>query len=421
MPSSTSTTLRSSHNIWVTLAAATAAVSGIVWLYYHRDRRRRRDSSVPNNDNNVKEEDDDALPSLPSHIERDMHKEERFRRMVPLLTMKKPMYDNIMMQDPQGNPLATVSSKKARWYVNKGLADWIVQKKNDDRTKQNGQRTHLPQSPKQRQEREQQPQSIIRLRFQPNNNQGLDAAQVEYNTTVKANRCVVCGATDRYMRHYVVPSVYRTLFPDAYKTHLGHDVVLTCASCHVRAERHVSRRRRRLEEAVVRTDPTTTTTPVIVDRRRRDLVKEARALLRRRRQMPQWRVAECQAHIRAYWRSSSDDDDDGSGDDDDDNRPEDLPTDLLVKTSQLECTIPNPHYVPGPVLVVRPLLEALEVTGSDRALADFVRDWRAFFVETSRPRYLPAGWSVDSPVMCDTRDGDGHRRDQRERQRQQQQ
>ena len=57
-------------------------------------------------------------------MERELYKEERRERMMPRLTRKKPLYDNIVMSDPQGNVLATVSIKKAQWYVRKNLAQW---------------------------------------------------------------------------------------------------------------------------------------------------------------------------------------------------------------------------------------------------------------------------------------------------------
>eukprot|EP00977_Amphora_coffeiformis_P013056 scaffold3341_cov171-Amphora_coffeaeformis.AAC.4 len=382
--SSPSTTSSPTHvSIVGTAATVTSLVVAVVaagWIY-HQQRQISR-----------QEEEDDSLlpPSLPSHIERDMHKEERFKRMLPLLTMKKPMYDNIMMQDPQGNPLSTISMKKAKWYVNKELADWIVVA--DDTAGKDD-----PQKDKNNNKKpQQQPLSIIRLRFQPNNNNNnsrIDETSGQtllFNTSIKANRCVVCGTTDHYMRHYVVPYGYRSLFPDDYKTHLSHDVVLTCAVCHVRAEQHAQRRRRQLERRH-RRDPATAQ-PILVDRHKQNIAKQALALQKRQEQMPAWRIAECQANVRQFWNLGND---------------EPLTAEMLVQTSEIPCTRPNPQYIPNEVLVVQPLLDALKDglssggEGDDEVLTSFIRGWRAYFLETSQPQYLPKGWSVESAVRCD--------------------
>lgn len=41
----------------------------------------------------------------------------------------------------------------------------------------------------------------------------------------------MCGKEGDYLRHNIVPHCYRSLFPEAYKSHLSHDVVLVCQAC----------------------------------------------------------------------------------------------------------------------------------------------------------------------------------------------
>jgi hypothetical protein len=36
----------------------------------------------------------------------------------------------------------------------------------------------------------------------------------------------------------------------------------------------------------------------------------------------------------------------------------------------------------------------------------FIKDWRRHFIDTVQPRFLPQGWSIDSPVMNTTRNRD---------------
>jgi len=154
-----------------------------------------------------------ALLPLPPHLERELYKEERRERMIPRMTRKKPMYDNIVMSDPQGNVLATVSTKKAQWDVRKNLAQW-----NDDRNEDDNNNA-----------------TSIRLLFTPKTNNittNHHHSRNEYNASIKQNRCVGCGSghpqhpdDDKgghvvVMKHYIVPYAYRSLFPLHFKTHL---------------------------------------------------------------------------------------------------------------------------------------------------------------------------------------------------------
>lgn len=264
--------------------------------------------------------------------------------MLPKLTMKKPMYDNIMMQDPKGANLSTISLKKANWYTAKDLADW-------------------------------RGDHIIRLRFTPKNRVRPD--QDVYFTSPKTNQCVVCGAGKDYMRFYVVPFCYRSLFPDSYKEHLPHDIVLTCVDCHVRAEQSSQGRRRQLE-AALRTDPSTAV-PQTVQYHLKTICRQASALLKWKEKLPADRLVAYTANLREHFGMTD----------------ADLTTAQLKEAAALTYHTPNPRYISGPDLVVPPLLE-----NNEAQLGDFVRAWRTFFLQDMHPRYLPQGWSVDSPVQC---------------------
>lgn len=57
---------------------------------------------------------------------------------------------------------------------------------------------------------------------------GLDG----FYSTSRANRCVVCGCEEHYLRYRVVPACYRRCFPTHLKSHRSHDIVLLCLDCH---------------------------------------------------------------------------------------------------------------------------------------------------------------------------------------------
>jgi cation-transporting P-type ATPase D len=60
----------------------------------------------------------------------------------------------------------------------------------------------------------------------------------QYYATDRENKCVVCGGKENFSRFHIVPTLYRTHFPDALKSHRSHDVLLLCFECHNRASRH---------------------------------------------------------------------------------------------------------------------------------------------------------------------------------------
>ena len=51
----------------------------------------------------------------------------------------------------------------------------------------------------------------VRLNFEPSGRPEGEAG--EYYLTFKANKCVVCGEEESYLKKYVVPHEYRKYFP----------------------------------------------------------------------------------------------------------------------------------------------------------------------------------------------------------------
>jgi hypothetical protein len=286
--------------------------------------------------------------------------------------------------DNHDNLLCTIALKKANWYVGKKLAFWKDDKKRD----------------------------CIKLLFRPNvpepkqQDGDTDADNGNnintYNQTIKANCCVICGHDRDYMRHYVVPFCYRTLFPQNFKTHLPHDVVLVCANHHVKAGRKYHKRMQRIEDDL-RTDPDTAA-PELIDKRVHQIRSSATALLKFKDKLPLERIAEYEALLCEWYGLPQPQPQETAIGTDDDTAtavapipapPTPLTTAQLQTASDLESRRPNPKYISGPTLVMD------SFNNDDEAMADFVREWRSFFFESMQPQFLPTGWSVDSPVVCD--------------------
>jgi cation-transporting P-type ATPase D len=116
------------------------------------------------------------------------------------------------MVAPDGELLSNCDMKKAMWYIERELADKVCD---------------VP--------------FTIKLRFEPNGRGVAKAHQTIYDDQFyvvdRKNICVVCGKDKDYSRFHVVPTLYRTHFPDELKSHRAHDIVLLCFHCHEQASR----------------------------------------------------------------------------------------------------------------------------------------------------------------------------------------
>lgn len=109
-------------------------------------------------------------------------------------------YSNWLMVSPSGEEMCRCATKRANWYIDRGLA---IQVSDNPPT--------------------------IKLKFNPegNGNEGDS-----YSLANKHNRCVVCGTEDELTKHHIIPSMYRKFLPTEIKGHSSHDVVIICVKCH---------------------------------------------------------------------------------------------------------------------------------------------------------------------------------------------
>ena len=117
---------------------------------------------------------------------------------------RKPIYDNCMMEGPDQTPLCRCSRKRARWYVDRDLAEVI----------------------------EEDPYTI-RLKFYP---KGAAYEGDDFYMADKDDLCVACGSREELTKHHIVPRCYRKHFPDFLKDHSSHDIVILCKDCHEKYE-----------------------------------------------------------------------------------------------------------------------------------------------------------------------------------------
>lgn len=101
--------------------------------------------------------------------------------------------ENWEVYHPDGTHMFTCGEKKATWYLDRELAKRTADGK-------------------------------IQLTFEPKGN-GFEANEV-FGKTVREAICVVSGVDEALQRHHIVPYCYRTYFPEKYKSKNHHDVVL---------------------------------------------------------------------------------------------------------------------------------------------------------------------------------------------------
>ena len=101
--------------------------------------------------------------------------------------------ENWEVYHPNGTHMFTCGEKKANWYLERDLAKRTADGK-------------------------------IMLTFEPKGN-GFETNEV-FGKSVREAICVVTGVDDGLQRHHIVPYCYRTYFPEQYKSKNHHDVVL---------------------------------------------------------------------------------------------------------------------------------------------------------------------------------------------------
>lgn len=115
-------------------------------------------------------------------------------------------YHNVLIVGKNGEPLSTVSTRKANWYVNRKLAEDII-----------------PPKPYPR---------AIQLNF---THKAKDAPEA-WDLHIGNDQCVLCGDTIKLSLHHIVPHVIRRHFPDEHKKHSREWCVLLCTKCHDKVE-----------------------------------------------------------------------------------------------------------------------------------------------------------------------------------------
>ncbi|ELT94573.1 hypothetical protein CAPTEDRAFT_228908 [Capitella teleta] len=270
------------------------------------------------------------------------HKELKPRRSGEdvFLTKSKPQYENCEMLAPDGQLLCTCSTKKAEWYVEKGLAERVGDEP-----------------------------LTIRLIFEPS---GRPVTEDNYYTQKKDNICVVCGKSESLVRKNIVPHQYRKYFPAVMKDHRCHDLLLMCTSCHLTCDVHDTRLKK--EFALRCNAPMDNDAEGSAKFRNDDVLiklrSAARALLLNGEKIPAERRKELEQMVTSFYGLES------------------ISTEALKMAIEINPRLFNEGYIPHGKKVVDHMME-------NEGLVAFERTWRQNFLRVMQPKFMPSLWSVD--------------------------
>lgn len=123
-----------------------------------------------------------------------------------LQPLSKKHYSNIIVISKNGNPLSTISEKRANWYLKKNLAVEVPAP------------TPYPKA--------------IKINFDHN----CETNPRQFDLLIVNDQCAICGKTEDLTLHHIIPYVLRKHFPSESKCYSREWCVLLCVDCHGIAE-----------------------------------------------------------------------------------------------------------------------------------------------------------------------------------------
>jgi ribonuclease D len=163
-------------------------------------------------------------PSSQNIIQRDEKK--RARARLVFQRRKTPLYSNCELLAPDNTVLARIDKSRALFYLEVGAAvavppegESVVDLSSALLGAESG--------------------KVLRVRMlrEP---RGMGHAGDAFHLSVRRNECAVCGCPwgdgEGLLRLFIIPRGLRALLPLCAKSYSNHDVVLSCAPCHRRAD-----------------------------------------------------------------------------------------------------------------------------------------------------------------------------------------
>lgn len=240
------------------------------------------------------------------------------------------IYQSFSMLHPDGQFMCHCSAKKAQWYIERDLAYLI-----DEKT--------------------------FQLKFEP---QGKGKAHIAYYAQPLENKCVVCGSHQDLNKHHVVPYVFRSRFPEAYKRSNHHDVLVVCTDCHEKYESYATQYKQHWAK-IYHTDINVKLT---IEQKHNRKILQAQKLL--------FKIQNEEIKDKNGFSVVM---------------PEEKIFELNALANQKLYEIDEYNGASWADIIMKNILK-------DNQLEEFVQKWRQHFLDIMHPQYLPQHWSVEHPL-----------------------
>ena len=271
---------------------------------------------------------------------------------------KRPIYGSCKMLAPNGEQLCFCDNKKMTWYVSRNLAEIISENP-----------------------------PIFKLFFEPDDKE----KKSDFYISSRENCCVICGDTKDYMRFHIIPIIYRSCFPENLKSHRCHDVVLLCANCHELANKIYDKKKEEISKKYgiplnIQSDNKKIYNSL------KSLKKKCSILQKDNKEIPEFsknkikksmiRVIEELIKVSNELKKFIDDNNIkyNNVEDIDDNF-----LDLIGNKFKIEEKNDSDKKNIHGQLVMEKIKDIME----------FSKEWRTYFVDNLKPKFLPKEWSID--------------------------
>lgn len=241
------------------------------------------------------------------------------------------IFENCIIQAPDGVCLSRCGLKKLNWYLGQELATLVCENP-----------------------------LTIRLKFEPSGREGLDNPLL---LDGKPNICVVCGNDENLTRHHIFPYCFVRYMPLKYKLNSVHDIFPLCRACHNHYEKLSYEKKKELGKKY---NLNVDGLPPGLYGKIRKTKASASALANHGSKMPTERKEYLISIVLDYLGKNE-------------ITEEDL---NMLDNYNIKD---HPDYQRFSKSVIE------KITDYDQ----FVRDWREHFVTTMRPQFMPVNWSID--------------------------
>ena len=297
-------------------------------------------------------------------------RKEASKKTVNSSLCKGPIYDSCKMLAPDGQQLCYCDYKKMTWYVERNLAEVISKDP-----------------------------PVFRLIFEPNARGCVDENLKSSNFYIESrvNNCVICGETKNYLRFHVVPILYRSCFPENLKSHKSHDVVLLCIECHEKARKVYEKKKEEISKRYG------VPINIMSDEQNNYLkltqfIKKCRILLKNKNEsFPEKAQIKLKNNLKEMFDFLMKNSEYFKNFVDKNKIKCDKIEDINIEFLEIFCNkfnLNDKNFPEG-----KRNIHGKLVIEKVKDLKEFIMEWRKFFIDSFKPKFLPKEWSVEHEIV----------------------